>query len=154
MARYAEGTEVSVERSKAEIETLVTKYGANSFASAWQGNRAAISFDMKGKRLRFELSLPEERQFRTSSAGRSRTAAQTQSAHKAEIRRLWRALLLVIKSKLESVESEIETFEEAFLANIVLPGNGQRFGAWAVPELEKSYRTNEMPPLLPAPSGK
>src|ERR1700723_2772498 len=36
-------------------------------------------------------------------------------------RQRWRALLLVIKAKLESVESGIETLEEAFYANIVMP---------------------------------
>ncbi len=40
---------------------------------------------------------------------------------KKAARQKWRALLLVIKAKLESVESEIETLEQAFYANIVLP---------------------------------
>ena len=31
-----------------------------------------------------------------------------------------RALLLVIKAKLESIDSGVETFEQAFLANIVM----------------------------------
>ena len=47
-----------------------------------------------------------------------------------EVRRRWRALLLVIKAKLESVESGIETFEEAFASQIVL-ANGQTVGAVA-----------------------
>jgi hypothetical protein len=33
----------------------------------------------------------------------------------------WRALVLAIKAKLESVQSKIETFEQAFYAHVVLP---------------------------------
>ncbi len=32
---FAEKTDVSPERSKAEIETLVSRYGADQFASGW-----------------------------------------------------------------------------------------------------------------------
>ena len=50
---------------------------------------------------------------------RVRTTAQYERAE----RQRWRALLLVLKAKLESVESNIETFENAFLAQIVMPGD-------------------------------
>ncbi len=55
-----------------------------------------------------------------------------------------------MKSKLEAVDSGIVTFEEEFLAHIVLP-DGTRTGAWAVPQIERAYETGEMPALLPAP---
>ena len=42
-------------------------------------------------------------------------------AHEQERRRLWRALLLNIKAKLEAVESGISVFDEEFMAHIVLP---------------------------------
>lgn len=42
MTQYAKGTEVSVAKSRAEIEILVTKYGATAFGSACDGAPAPI----------------------------------------------------------------------------------------------------------------
>jgi hypothetical protein len=67
-----------------------------------------------------------------------------------ECRQRWRALLLVIKAKLEAVESGIACFEEEFLAHIVLP-NGQQVGQWLRPQLAFAYERGNMPPMLPAP---
>jgi hypothetical protein len=51
---------------------------------------------------------------------------------------------LVVKAKLQSVESGIESFEEAFLLLIVVP-NGQL----AIPQFHSAYERQEMPPMLP-----
>ena len=61
----------------------------------------------------------------------------------------WRALLLVIKAKLEAVTAGISTIETEFLANIVLPDNTTA-GEWMLPQIDRAYRSGEMPPLLPA----
>ena len=37
--RYAAQTEVSSDRSRAEIERTLRKYGATAFAYGWEGNR-------------------------------------------------------------------------------------------------------------------
>ena len=60
-----------------------------------------------------------------------------------------RALLLVIKAKLEAVTAGISTIETEFLANIVLPDNTTA-GEWMLPQIDRAYCTGEMPPLLPA----
>lgn len=44
MSRYAADTSVSVERSKAEIEKTLTRYGASAFAYGWEGDEAMIQF--------------------------------------------------------------------------------------------------------------
>ena len=43
----------------------------------------------------------------------------------------------------------ISTIETEFLANIVLPDNTTA-GEWMLPQIDRAYRTGEMPPLLPA----
>lgn len=58
------------------------------------------------------------------------------------------ALALVVKAKLEAVESGISTFEQEFMAHIVLP-NGQTTGQWMIPQIEAAYKTGTMPALLP-----
>ena len=49
------------------------------------------------------------------------TAAAQQAAWEQVCRQRWRALLLIIRAKLEAVASGITTLENEFLANIVLP---------------------------------
>jgi hypothetical protein len=159
MARYAEGTTVSVEKSQAEIQALIRRYGARRFASGYDedSGTAVIQFEIHGLRVMFRLQLPDstDDQFRLDGRGRARTQAAWESAYEQECRRMWRSLVMVIKAKLESVESGIETFEEAFLPQIVVPGSGgQTFGQMAVPQIAESYRTGDLPPLLGLPSGK
>jgi len=67
-------------------------------------------------------------------------------------RQRWRALNLAILAKLEAVEAGITTFEEEFLAHLVLP-NGKTVGQWAVPAVGKALSDGKMPPLLSLPSG-
>lgn len=64
----------------------------------------------------------------------------------------WRALFLCIKAKLESIESGIETFEDAFLAHIQMP-DGQSVSDHVRPRIASAYETGSMQPLLPAPKG-
>jgi hypothetical protein len=58
------------------------------------------------------------------------------------------AVALAIKAKLEAVEAEISTFEDEFLAYIVLP-DGSTFGDWARPQIAAVYELNTMPALMP-----
>lgn len=134
---YAEKTKVPVERTKAEIEQTLTRYGADRFMYFTESGKAIIVFEAKDRRLRFDLPVPAG-----SSEKEQRVARQK-----------WRALLLCIKAKLESVTSGIETFEEAFLAHVVLP-DGMTVHQHTHARIENAYKGGEMTPLLPAPKGK
>lgn len=152
MARYAEGTTVSIESSQAEIARLIVRFGARRFMSGFDDDKrlAIVQFEAHNRRVKFILYMPDpsSREFTHNARGQVRNATQRDNAYQAECRRLWRSLVLVIKSKLEAVESGIETFEDAFLANIVLP-SGQTVGEFIEPQIEASYRTGQMPPMLP-----
>lgn len=144
---FAKGTTVSVEKSQVEIQKLVTKYGATSFVSGYNKDNAAIVFEANGRRVKFLLPLPklEDVQFRRwrHNAVRQRTALEK------EQRRLWRAFGLVIKAKLEAVQSKVSTFESEFLAHIVDPSTGKTIGETAIPAIAAAYeRGVRMPPLL------
>ena len=60
MAHYAENTEVPTDRSRAEIERTLERYGATAFMYGWDMQRAVISFDVAGRRYRIALPLPEK----------------------------------------------------------------------------------------------
>lgn len=156
MAKFAEGTVVAPEKSRAEIERLLTRYGAERFASGWDADGASLMFDYRGRRVRFSLPLPKPIAGTPAkpppgwwSWGETKRNAWRQSTADAESRRRWRALALVIKAKLEVVESQISTFDQEFLAHFVLP-SGETFADWAVPYLDKIGE--RMPPLLPGAS--
>lgn len=153
---YASTTPVPVERTRAQIETLVSKYGAARFASGWESGKAMVMFEMRGRRVRFVLQLPyaNDDRVRYDARGGERSATAQKRMYDQITRSMWRGLWLVIKAKLESVEANIATFEEEFLSHIVLPGTGETFGEWAQPHLEAAYRTGDMPPMLTMGSKK
>lgn len=128
---YAERTSIPLERSKAEIEKLVTKYGATGFMSAWQQGSSFIAFLMAGKQLKFIMPPVDKK---------AKDPAQ-------EERRLWRALLLSVKAKLESSASGISSFQYEFMANIVMP-DGKILGEHVIPRLAEIEKSGKMPQLL------
>lgn len=124
---YAARTTVAVSRTRQEIEHLLTKHKAKRFAVAVERDQGGITFDLSDRRIRIKIRLPG-----TDQGDRSR----------------WRALLLTIKAKIESVESGIETFDEAFLAHTVMP-DGKTVAEHALPAIAIAYQGKEMPPLIP-----
>jgi hypothetical protein len=152
--RYAQSTSVPVDRSRTEIERTLGRYGASAFAYATDNQKAYIKFKMNNRVLQFILDLPDFESFRTTPAGRrKRSDADTYKSWEQACRQKWRALALVIKAKLESVESEISVFEKEFMANILLP-SGESVGDWMAPQIEHAYATGKMPKLLPGPESQ
>ncbi len=100
MARFAARTRVPVEKTRLDIERLVKRYGAAGFGSGWQGSTARIEFVCQNRHIRFTVQVPEQEQ---------------------AARQKWRALLLLVKAKLEAVDAKIASFEEAFVGDIVMP---------------------------------
>lgn len=158
MAKYAEGTTVTSEQSRGEIERTLARYGADAFGYGWDQQRAMISFTANGRQVRFLIEMPargadEFTTYMRGSVPYERTAEEAEKRWEQACRQRWRALALVVKAKLEAVDAGISEFESEFLAHIVLP-NGQTFGDWAGPELERAYATGGMPPsLLALPAG-
>jgi hypothetical protein len=131
---YAARTKVPANRTRLEIEALMKKRGADQFLSGDDGKRAILAFRLKGRQLRFTLPLATAR-------------------NEQQIRSRWRALLLVIKAKLEAIDIGILTIEDAFLAETVLPDRST-VAEHMAPQIEAAYATGKMPPRLPyhAPS--
>jgi hypothetical protein len=131
---FAKESDVPVERSRQQIERVLERYGASHFAYGTSPGEAVVMFEASSRRVRFNLPL---------KPGKSLTDKQ----HQQFLRTRWRCLLLAITAKLESVESGISTFEEEFMAHIVLP-NGKTVGQHALPYIAEAYQAKKMPPLL------
>lgn len=149
MAKFAATTSVSPEKSRAEIEGILARYGATHFGYASSPTNSVIGFECKGRRMKFEVPLPDRKSKSITLDGRGyiRTSDNQEKAYQQEVRQRWRALALCIKAKLEAVECGIATFEEEFLAHIIMP-NGQTVGNWLIPEIQIAYENREMPRLL------
>lgn len=157
---YAKGTEVSIDKSQAEIRALLTKYGASGFMMGEEGDRAQVAFKMRDRGIIFRLPMPDISEFAMGfpSAGgyRGRPTKLSETDQRSRWERAkrekWRALVLCIKAKLETVESGIETFDEAFMAHLRLP-SGETMGEWAArEENQRALFSANHPPLLTGPS--
>jgi hypothetical protein len=159
MAKFAADTDVSVEKTRIELERLLGQYKARSTAVFNSPTEAAVVFEMHERRVMFRMSLPDMamKEFthkNNGAAGWIQRSAQAQSAAwEKACRRRWRALLLAIKAKLVSVDEGIETFEEAFMAHVVMP-DGQTVGDHVKPRIASAYKDQKMIPLLPGPDTK
>lgn len=149
MGTYASTTEVSSDRSRAEIERTLSRWGADSFAYMSNRSQAQIAFEYDGKRIRFVLPLPDrdDRAFRLTPTGKPRAQAAAATAYEQAVRQKWRALNLVVKAKLEAVESGISTFEQEFYANVVLPSGQTVFEATA-PQVAAMISAGDRGPLM------
>lgn len=153
MSTYARDTKVTVDRSRTEIEKTLTRYGATGFGYSWERHEvpvdppplhgaktelrefATLVFHFKARRVRLDIPMPSAREVGGSEARVAKAARQR-----------WRAVLLVIKAKLEAVESGISTFEAEFLANIVTQ-SGRTVGEIVLPRMADAV---EKGLLLPA----
>lgn len=150
--RYASSTSVSSDRSRTEIEQILKRYGADQFAYGWDQRGAMIQFRAHGRQVRFALPLPDRgsREFtHTPVSGQRRTPAQAEKEYEQAIRQAWRALVLLVKAKLEGVASGVVTFEDEFLAQTVLPDN-RTAGEFMHPQIDHAITTGQMPAALPA----
>lgn len=142
MRRYAENTSVTVDRSRAEIQSLLKKHGAGGFIFGETSGQALLAFEMQSRRLRFLVPMPQLNKSGSNEHEVSR-----------EERRRYRALLLVLKAKLEAVASQIVTFDTEFLAHIVVENN-TTIGDRIVPSLATAPSTGKLPPLLGSGNGE
>lgn len=141
---YAKKTQVPIERSKAEVEKILQRAGADQFHSGWGKDKAVIAFRMNDRYIRIEMPLPIYEKIPAHSWEREKGHFYSTDAVAKESRRRWRALLLYIKAKVESVESNIVSFEDAFMTHMVLP-NRQTVSEFMKPQLEAAYKRGDMP---------
>lgn len=152
MPKYAEATTVASDRSRAEIERTLRRYGASAFAYGWEDQTAHVAFKIGGRQIRFRIPLPDRAGFTRTPTGRTRSQSAADEAWEQAVRQRWRALALVIKAKLEAVEAGITTVEDEFLAAVALP-DGRTVGEWVRPQLAVAYGRGDMPALLPGGPG-
>jgi hypothetical protein len=148
---YATSTSVSVEKSEGEIKALLRRYGADQIGTAESADKAMVTFSMRSRVIRFVLPLPDKASpaFARSPGGKKVLSPEARlRSWEQACRSRWRALLLSVKAKLESVEIGISQFEEEFLAHIVDPATNRTVGEDIVPQIAMRYQQKGSPVCL------
>lgn len=134
MPIYADKTQVSESNSKVELDEMLRKWKASNVAVGGSETEALVYFAVAGWNVKFKMAMPTDADARKHGK-KDRWGGISDSARAAwieqERRRRWRALVLTIKAKLVSVENAVESFENAFLAHLVIEGGatvGDRVG--------------------------
>ncbi|KKL20098.1 hypothetical protein LCGC14_2458880, partial [marine sediment metagenome] len=139
------------QRSIAEVEKLVMRFGCDGFFYATSKIQGTIGFEYKGVSVRMTLPLPnlDSDDFQlTSSRGTKRSAEAAHALWETECRRCWRSLCLVLKALLVGVSDGILRFEEAFLPYMVW-GDGQTTADHILPHLNKALKAGGKMPQGP-----
>lgn len=152
MSKFAAKTSVAVSKSRAEVENILERYGADQFLIGWEEGQAVIGFRYDGRHVRLNVTMPtiHSEDIKKTPTGLRRSKNEVVKACDQAKRQRWRAIVLVVKAKLEAIESGIATFDQEFLAHIVLP-DGRTYGQFAIPQIESIYAAGDMPKMLPAP---
>lgn len=148
--RFAEGTKVAIETTRVELEKLLRAYGADAVVIGWDGPTSTVAFRLRGRHVKYTIERPTSAESVVSSypSGKPRPRNLHAEAIAAEHRRRWRALLLIVKAKLELVAGGDSEFEDEFLTRVMLP-DGSTVGEWIAPQLDQAYQSGRMPALMP-----
>lgn len=148
MAAYAATTRVPVDRSRAEVQKLLRRYGATRVAEAWLPGRAAVQFELGGLVAKIEVPMPTAAEVQKSLKKRRPTEAALRRAHDQAERQRWRAFVLLLKAKLESVAMGVVTFEREFMPHLMLES-----GSTVAEAMERAIRDGQAHLALPAKGG-
>lgn len=143
-----ETTKVPVDKSQAGIRQLLVKHGADQFTfgeGAGDQPWAGVEFAHHGLLVRMRAPLKvDDAELRAAYAKYRQRGAKPESVWRREQleqeqKRIWRVLHWTMKARLEAVEENVETFEQAFLAHIVDPRTQRTLYERLQPAIEKGW---------------
>ncbi len=123
MARYAEGTAVTVDKSRGEISGILTAHGI--LRQGWWSEPSGdgVQFEYKGKVYRLTIPKPDADEMRKRDGKNYTYPHNIDWDDKAakEWRRRWRATVLLLKAKLEYAEDgDVTSLERELLPYMLL----------------------------------
>jgi hypothetical protein len=139
--RYAQETAVTVEKSQHELSIVLRKAGADQVVVAWDATMGAgVRFRIGARYAQLVVPPPTPKRLGELRLWRSRWSDE--DLIEQEQRRSWRALILLVKAKLEAIAAGITTPEREFMPDLLMD-DGRRLEEWALPALE----TRRLPAL-------
>lgn len=119
---YAAGTYVEAGQSRVDIERLLSKQGCSHVGVMHEPGTATVIFRRSGWEVEMRIPLPNPTEAPKASGFRATTLAQREKWAEQKTRERWRQLLLVLKAKFTALDEGVETFEQSFMAHLVLGG--------------------------------
>lgn len=159
---YAEGTEVSTEKSRLEMERLLGKHGATRrmMGADEDAGFAFVVFELDKRQVRLRVPVPTVEQLIAQASedskrrpagwyGMDNARRKTWAQRRRDQieRERWRQLLLLVKAKLEMIALGLSTVEREFLADIFL-ADGRTVHETLAGAIEKNYIEGGVPRLL------
>ena len=144
---FARNTSVSLDSSRAELERLLRRAGAEKALSGWDCDTAFVMFVLDGVPIRQKIQMPTKNQYAKTEQGRDRKKDAVLKAWEQGCRQRMREFVHILKAKLISVSLGIRTVEHEFFADICLPSGKTVFEEQEV-ELSKALKENRLPKLL------
>jgi hypothetical protein len=138
--RAYQHSETPVAKSQEDIRRILAKYGADGvqFSEDWKAMLLFVRFLYTLGKIQhsvvFRVPIPKAES--VSPGGRYRSPSARQKLQEQYERGIWRAVFWAIKSRMESVDFGIETFQEAFLSHFEVPGSDKQIGEFLIPRLE------------------
>jgi hypothetical protein len=134
---YAAGTSVSAEKSRAELETMLGKYGATDrgFRVNDTLGTAAVMFVIGGKKFRIDVPMPKRGLAENNTPGQpnprgwfgwdsAKRQQYKDKQYEQACRERWRGFVLLVKAKLEAIRIGLSSIEREFAADLLL-ANGK-----------------------------
>lgn len=141
MYKAYQSSRSNIPKTQEDIRRTLIKYGADGvqFEELFQDRKVTIRFMYKINDNPYIVkiigAIPETK--RETPSGRYLRSDDLFEKKKREASiQIWRALFTAIKSRMESISFGIETFEEAFLAHIEIPGSDKTIGNILTPRLQ------------------
>lgn len=146
---YAHGTTVTTERSRAELDRILAKAGADERGFVTNPGLVQVGFKIHGIPVRIGVQhrMPREifdeahanfiagdgvHGWKSWTQAKRNAWAEKQADQ--EERERWRVLVLLVKAKLEAIELGYSTVEREFLADIVAK-DGRTVGEYIIDQL-------------------
>jgi hypothetical protein len=152
---YAKDSSVPVTRSRAELQQVLERAKCTSAMVGESGGEAMVAFELQGRVIKMRWPIPKRDAdafvFRPSNSSDRRwwtknAPGAADKLHAQAVRTSWRVLILIVKAKLEVIESGLSTVEREFLADLLLPG-GQTVHDAMKENIALVYDTQQVPML-------
>jgi hypothetical protein len=149
MGRSYKDTRVSVDQTQGAIRRMLQYHNAKGvqFREDWAANTLGFSFIHAKKTETAEIPMIVHMHIQIWPKGKKPWDA-TESSRQQRERQVWRALYWYLKAQLEAVEFGLRTFEDAFLADVVVQ-DGRTVGD----VIREGLVEGKMRLALPSPTG-
>jgi hypothetical protein len=127
--RYAATTKVPADRSRNELEQMLQHAGATQRAVFFDDDQAVVHVTFRMAERMIKLTFP------------------TFPKSDQKTRQAWRAIILIVKAKLEYIASGASTVEREFLADIMAP-DGRTVHQLLATSVQQMFKTGKLPPQL------